>query len=99
MTRRGCDDVCVLISKAELESLERALQIFAESTEFQQMSSQIAEIVAAARRADRRRRWRGTAELTVNEESPGIAIPGLCSSTHVVARECRERQFSICTSN
>ena len=48
VTRRGCEDVCVLISKAELESLERALQIFAESTEFQQMSNQIAEIVAAA---------------------------------------------------
>jgi PHD/YefM family antitoxin component YafN of YafNO toxin-antitoxin module len=48
VTRRGCDDVCVLISKAELESLERALQIFAESAEFRQMSSQIAEIVAAA---------------------------------------------------
>jgi PHD/YefM family antitoxin component YafN of YafNO toxin-antitoxin module len=48
VTRRGCDDVCVLISKAELESLERALQIFAESMEFQQMSRQIAEIVAAS---------------------------------------------------
>jgi hypothetical protein len=48
VTRRGCEDVCVLISKAELESLERALQIFAESIEFQQMSRQIAEIVAAS---------------------------------------------------
>ena len=48
VTRRGCEDACVLISKAELESLERALQIFAESTEFQQMSRQIAEIVAAS---------------------------------------------------
>jgi PHD/YefM family antitoxin component YafN of YafNO toxin-antitoxin module len=48
VTRRGCDDACVLISKAELESLERALEIFAESVEFQQMSRQISEIVAAA---------------------------------------------------
>jgi PHD/YefM family antitoxin component YafN of YafNO toxin-antitoxin module len=48
VTRRGCDDVCVLISKSELESLERALEIFAESIEFQQMSRQIAEIVAAS---------------------------------------------------
>jgi PHD/YefM family antitoxin component YafN of YafNO toxin-antitoxin module len=47
VTRRGCADVCVLISKTELESLERALQIFAESVEFQRMSSQISEIVAA----------------------------------------------------
>jgi hypothetical protein len=47
VTRRGCDDVCVLISKRELESLERALQIFAESAEFERMSRQIAEVVAA----------------------------------------------------
>lgn len=47
VTRRGCDECCVLISKSELESLEQALQIFAESVEFQQMSKQIAEIVAA----------------------------------------------------
>ena len=48
VTRRGCPDACVLISKAELESLEQALQIFAESVEFQQMSNQISEIVAAS---------------------------------------------------
>jgi hypothetical protein len=42
------DGVCVLISKAELESLERALAIFAETVEFEHMSKQIAEIVAAA---------------------------------------------------
>ena len=48
VTRRGCDDACVLISKAELESLERALQIFAESAEFERMSRQIADLVAAA---------------------------------------------------
>jgi hypothetical protein len=48
VTRRGCDDVCVLISKAELESLEQALQIFAESTAFKTMSEQISRIVMAA---------------------------------------------------
>ncbi len=48
VTRRGCADVCVLISKSELQSLEQALQIFAASAEFQQMSRQIAEIVAAS---------------------------------------------------
>jgi hypothetical protein len=48
VTRRGCDDICVLISKAELESLEKALEIFADSSEFQTMSRQIAQIVAAA---------------------------------------------------
>jgi PHD/YefM family antitoxin component YafN of YafNO toxin-antitoxin module len=48
VTRKGCDDVCVLISKAELESLERALEIFAQSAEFTRMSAQIAQIVASA---------------------------------------------------
>ena len=48
VSRQGSGDVCVLISKAELESLERALQIFAETVEFEHMSKQIAEIVAAA---------------------------------------------------
>ena len=48
VTRKGCDHVCVLISKTELESLERALQIFAESAAFQQMSEQISQIVASA---------------------------------------------------
>ena len=52
VTRRGCADACVLISKAELESLERALQIFAESIEFQRMSDQISEIVAATSTGD-----------------------------------------------
>ena len=48
VTRQGCEDVCVLISKCELDSLEHALRIMAETVEFQQMSKQIAEIVAAA---------------------------------------------------
>jgi hypothetical protein len=48
VTRRGCDDVCVLISKCELESLEQALRILSETVEYQQMSQQISEIVAAS---------------------------------------------------
>jgi PHD/YefM family antitoxin component YafN of YafNO toxin-antitoxin module len=48
VTRRGCEDVCVLISKAELESLERALQIFSDTAAFREMSEQIAQIVASA---------------------------------------------------
>ncbi len=47
VTRKGCDDICVLISKAELESLERALENFAASVAFETMSRQISEIVAA----------------------------------------------------
>ncbi len=47
VTHPDCDDICVLISKAELDSLERALQIFSETLEFKQMSEQIAEIAAA----------------------------------------------------
>jgi PHD/YefM family antitoxin component YafN of YafNO toxin-antitoxin module len=47
ITRRGCDDVCVVISKSELECLERALEIFAQSQAFTEMHQQIAQIVAA----------------------------------------------------
>jgi len=46
ITRDGCDHVCVLISKAELQSLERALEIFAETEAFKVMSEQIAQLVA-----------------------------------------------------
>ena len=52
ITRRGCDDVCVLISKAELESLEQALNIFAESAEFTRMSAQVAQVVASCAGCD-----------------------------------------------
>ena len=37
VTRRGCDDVCVLISKCELEALEQALDILAQSAEYKAM--------------------------------------------------------------
>ena len=47
ITRRGCADVCVLISKAELEALERAMEILAESAEFKAMCDNIAQLVAA----------------------------------------------------
>ena len=48
VTQPGCDDVCVLISKAELDSLETALQILSDTPEFRHMSQQIAEIAAAS---------------------------------------------------
>jgi PHD/YefM family antitoxin component YafN of YafNO toxin-antitoxin module len=45
--RRGCDDVCVLISKSELESLEQALEILAASQEYKTMCESISQVVAA----------------------------------------------------
>ncbi len=48
ITRDGCDDVCVLISKRELESLEAALQILADTDAFQEMSRKIQELLATA---------------------------------------------------
>ena len=47
LTMDGCDDVCVLISKAELQSLERALEILSETPDFRAMCSQLAEISGA----------------------------------------------------
>jgi PHD/YefM family antitoxin component YafN of YafNO toxin-antitoxin module len=46
VTRKGCADVCVLISKAELESLERALEILAESAEYKAMCDNLTSVVA-----------------------------------------------------
>lgn len=46
--RRGCDDVCVLISKAELESLEHALAILSETAAFQAMCEDITRLAGAA---------------------------------------------------
>lgn len=47
VTRRGCDDVCVLISKSELESLEQALEILAECDGYKTMCENISQLVAA----------------------------------------------------
>ncbi len=45
ITRDGCDDRCVIITKQELESLEQALGILAEMDEFKSMCAQIDQIV------------------------------------------------------
>jgi hypothetical protein len=44
LTRDGCDDVCVIMSKAELESLERALEIFAETSEYREMCDNLSRL-------------------------------------------------------
>ena len=46
ITREGCGDVCVLISKAELESLEQALAILSDTDGVRAMSGQIAQLAA-----------------------------------------------------
>jgi hypothetical protein len=40
-------DICVLISKAELESLERALEIFASTADYHAMCQEISNCAAA----------------------------------------------------
>lgn len=47
VTRRGSDDVCVLISKAELESLEAALEILARSAEYKAMCDIVTQLAMA----------------------------------------------------
>ena len=47
ITRDGCDDVCILISKAELESLERALEILSQTPDFRTMCESLVSLVAA----------------------------------------------------
>ena len=47
ITRRGCENTCVIISKAELESLEHALAILADTNEFKQMCEKLTQLAAA----------------------------------------------------
>jgi len=47
ITRDGCDDVCVLISKAELEGLEQALEILSSTPDFQSMCKTLASVAAS----------------------------------------------------
>ena len=46
--RRGCQDVCVMISKAELEALERALEILSECENYKAMCETVTRVAAAA---------------------------------------------------
>ena len=46
--RRGCEDVCVMISKAELEALERALEILSECEAYKAMCDTVTQVAAAA---------------------------------------------------
>jgi PHD/YefM family antitoxin component YafN of YafNO toxin-antitoxin module len=46
VTRRGCNDVCVLISKCELDALEQALEILAQSAEYKAMCDDLTRVVA-----------------------------------------------------
>jgi PHD/YefM family antitoxin component YafN of YafNO toxin-antitoxin module len=44
ITRRGCDERCIIISKSELDSLEEALTILAGSEKFAAMHAQISQL-------------------------------------------------------
>jgi hypothetical protein len=44
--RRGCDDVCVIISKTELDALEQALEILSDTADFKNMCANITQLAA-----------------------------------------------------
>jgi PHD/YefM family antitoxin component YafN of YafNO toxin-antitoxin module len=46
ITADGCDDVCILISKAELEALERALEILSETADYRTMCESLSQVAA-----------------------------------------------------
>src|SRR5258708_28892376 len=46
ITRDDCDDVCILISKTELEALERAIEILAQGDDYQSMCATLAGVAA-----------------------------------------------------
>ena len=47
ITRNGCDERCVIISKQELDSLEQALNILAETEGFKSMCDHVTEVAGA----------------------------------------------------
>jgi PHD/YefM family antitoxin component YafN of YafNO toxin-antitoxin module len=46
ITRTGCDDACVLISKAELETLEKAIELLSQSDHYKAMCAQLGHIAS-----------------------------------------------------
>ena len=52
ITRPGTDDRCVLLSKAELDALERALEILSDTDGVREISLKIEQLAAAAEAAD-----------------------------------------------
>ena len=43
----GCDRVCVMISKAELEALETALEILSDTADYKAMCETLSQVAAA----------------------------------------------------
>jgi len=48
ITRAGCQDTCIMISRVELETLERALAIFADTDEFNEMCQSLKNLLNTA---------------------------------------------------
>ncbi len=48
ITRADCDDTCIMVSRTELESFERALAIFADTREFSEMCRMLSKILETA---------------------------------------------------
>jgi PHD/YefM family antitoxin component YafN of YafNO toxin-antitoxin module len=46
--RRGCDDCCILISKSELESLEQALEILANTDSAKLLHEEVRQLAKAS---------------------------------------------------
>ena len=46
ITRADCDHACVLISKAELETLEKTIELLSQSEHYQTMCAQLGHIAA-----------------------------------------------------
>ncbi|HEY8746999.1 MAG TPA: hypothetical protein VIM11_03420 [Tepidisphaeraceae bacterium] len=44
ITRDDCEDVCILISKAELEALEHAIEILTRNDDYRAMCSTLSEL-------------------------------------------------------
>jgi hypothetical protein len=52
ITRPGTDDRCVLLSKAELDALERALEILSDTDGVREIGQKIEQLAAAVEATD-----------------------------------------------
>ncbi len=48
ITRAGCEDICVMVSKRELESLEQALAILADTAHFESLCQNLQSLLKNA---------------------------------------------------
>ena len=72
VTRAGCDDVCVLISKRELEAMEAALALYASHPSHAELCSSLTKLLADAGVVHQPRGYDGQPVHTFADDCAGV---------------------------